>query len=134
MVKRVHLQDAGHSANSLKCIFQTSVCEYKITNMKIRHFNTSNFLFSQVYKPQDLKLTEKWHPFLQNYFTLSITPNSKLHLLLLHIPSHPTSLFPGSSLMLLTWDRHSPDCSLVCNICQFVPLTSFNSVLKCHLL
>lgn len=77
-VKRVQLQDAGHSANSLKYIFQTSVCEYKITNIKIRHFNTSNFLFSQVYKPQVLKLSEKWHPFLQNYFTLSTTPNSKL--------------------------------------------------------
>lgn len=92
----MQLQDAGHSANSLKYIFQTSVCEYKITNIKIRHFNTSNFLFSQVYKPQVLKLSEKWHPFLQNYFTLSTTPNSKLHLLLLHIPSHPTSRFPCS--------------------------------------
>lgn len=88
----MQLQDARHSANSLKYIFQTSVCEYKITNMKIRHFNTSNFLFSQVYKPQVLKLSEKRHPILQNYFILSTTPNSKLHLLLLHVPSHPTSL------------------------------------------
>lgn len=103
------------------------MCEYKITNMKIRHFDTSNFLFSQVHKPQVLKLSEKWHPFLQNFFILSTTPNSKLHLLLLHVPSHPTSLC-RVILNAPYMGQTQSDCSLVCNICQFVPLTSFNSV------